>query len=264
MEILKAFYERYPYPSMEPKSRKALYKLACWLTELVDKKPTEFEKNELVLDVGCGTAEHTCGFALGKAKVIGIDLSESSIERAKKLAKRFKLKNVEFICEDFLKVELPEESFDYIFCTGFLHHLPKEIASEAFAKMVRLLKPNGYIVVGVYNSYGRVPVKIKRFILELLAGNNVERKIELAHKLFYKRMQLNERARIWIADKYANPIERTYSFEDLLKMFEKHGLRFHKSKPEIQKTDGLSLIVTQLKWMTKGISFFSVSAKKLL
>ena len=115
MHVTKEFYEKYPYPSKCIASYETLYRNVSWLTELVDKKPGEFKEHESILDAGCGTAEHTCGFALGKARVVGIDISKSSIINARKLAKRFGLNNVKFICEDLLEDELPKESFDYVF-----------------------------------------------------------------------------------------------------------------------------------------------------
>ncbi len=47
-------------------------------------------------------------------------------------------------------------------------------------------------------------------------------------------------------------------------MFEKHNIKFYKSKPEVSSLNRIALFAEQLKWLFKGISFFTVSGKKML
>ncbi len=260
-EQIRDFYENFPYPSKKIKSTKSLYNNAAWLTALVDKKPNDFKKNERILDAGCGTAEFTCGFALGKAKVLGIDISERSLAKAKALAKRFNLKNVSFKRMDVLDNNLPREYFDYIFAIGVLHHT--ENPKQAFSKLVRLLKPGGFIVVGLYNRYSRMPVMLKRFLLFLLAGNDLEKRVALANKLFYNSKPLTEQRKIWLADKYANPLEKTISFNEVLQWFRENNIEFYKSKPPVESLSRIGLFISQFSWMLQGISFFSISGRKV-
>ena len=216
-----------------------------------------------ILEAGCGTGEFSAGFALGKAQVLGIDLSETSIERAKALAKKFKLKNVEFKQMDLLKNNLPKKHFDFIFSMGVLHHTEKP--KEAFGKLAELLKPGGCIVIGLYNKYARLPVLLQSLFLRMLAGKNLQKRITLANKLFYYNKPLTERRRIRLADKYAHPLQKTVSLGKALQWFRENDIEFVAAKPEIEQNalaGKVKQLLIQLRWMLGGESFFTIAGMR--
>jgi len=255
---VKDFYEEFPFPNKVIEARRNLYANAAWVSALAGRKPTEFKKRERILEAGCGTGEFSCGFALGKAHVLGIDISAASVERARALAKRFGLRNVEFRRMDILRNSLLKESFDFIFSMGVLHHTARP--AETFGGLAGLLKPGGVIVIGLYNRHGRIPVMLKTGLVRLLAGKDTEKRIKLANRLFHKNKHITPRRRIWLADKYAHPLEKTVSVEEALGWFKENGIELLASKPAIPKKGGL--LLTQLRWMLRGESFFSVSGRK--
>ncbi len=51
-----------------------------------------------------------------------------------------------------MQLELPSESFDFVYCVGVLHHT--EAPEVAFEQLVRTLKPGGMIYIGVYGKGG--------------------------------------------------------------------------------------------------------------
>ena len=257
---VKEFYETFPFPSKVIEARGNLYANAAWVSALAGRKPTEFKKGEHILEAGCGTGEFSCGFALGKARVLGIDISAASVERARALAKRFGLRNAEFRRADILHNNLPKESFDFIFSMGVLHHT--ENPRESFARLAELLKPGGVIAIGLYNRYGRIPVMLKAGAVRLLAGKDTEKRIKLANRLFHKNKHITPRRRIWLADKYAHPLEKTISVEETLRWFKVNKIEFLASKPDIP--EGKSNLLVQFRWMLRGINFFSISGRKAL
>ncbi|MEK9132225.1 MAG: methyltransferase domain-containing protein, partial [Patescibacteria group bacterium] len=114
-------------------------------------------ENVKILDVGCGNgAQVTLPLGAEGYRVIGIDIHEPTIEKAKQ---NNDLKNVEFICGYFEKVR--GKSFDVIVLSDILEHLahPKEFLGEIY----NLLSPNGIILISVPNGYG--PFEIENFIL---------------------------------------------------------------------------------------------------
>ena len=254
------FYESFPFPSKKIPSKKDLYSNAVWVTKLIGKKPTDFKKGEKVLEAGCGTGEFSCGFALGNAEVLGIDLSASSITRAKELAKRFNLTGITFKQMNILENNLPEKSFDYIFSMGVLHH--NKYPKKAFIELVKLLKPGGCIVIGLYNSYGRLSVSFRRVILSLFAGKNPEKRIILANKLFCADKPITKQRRIWMMDKYCHPLEKSISFEEVLSWFAENNIEFVSSLPKVRSANKLNLVFEQISWFLKGKSFFTVAGKK--
>ncbi len=77
--------------------------------------PTE---GKLILDAGCGTGSKSLALAIANpgAKIIGIDLSEQSIDLAQKRLQYHQIENAEFhvlAIEDLPKLGL---QFDYINC----------------------------------------------------------------------------------------------------------------------------------------------------
>jgi 2-polyprenyl-3-methyl-5-hydroxy-6-metoxy-1,4-benzoquinol methylase len=91
----------------------------------------EFEKNEIVLDIGCGDGNFAnwISFHVG-CKVIGIDRLPQRIQLAKITAQRYKLPN-EFLCLDIEKEEInfKKEYFDKILMIDVLEHFknPRKI-----------------------------------------------------------------------------------------------------------------------------------------
>ncbi|GAB6101542.1 class I SAM-dependent methyltransferase [Thermococcus atlanticus] len=97
------------------------------------------------LDIGCGMGIST--FALEELgfEVIGIDLQEELIEKAKKISEELGYK-AEFRVMDAKKLDFPDESFDLVALLGNpLPHLNiydfDKIVQEAF----RVLKPGGVL-----------------------------------------------------------------------------------------------------------------------
>jgi len=113
-----------------------------------------------VLDVGCGTGlvSNTFATLYPNSHFTGIDFS-NSIDYAKKTARENKIKNTKWIKEDFLKLKL-EEKYDVVICCGVLHHMPQY--EKALEKLKRCLKPNGTLLLALYNPLGKILKHIKK------------------------------------------------------------------------------------------------------
>jgi 2-polyprenyl-3-methyl-5-hydroxy-6-metoxy-1,4-benzoquinol methylase len=107
------------------------------------------ETGKRVLEVGCGTGMLSLELARNGLDVTGIDLSPKSIE----IANEFKKKNtylenfgsLEYICGDFLSLEIEEKAFDSVVFFRSLHHFPN--VNEVTGKVRRLLVPDGRILL---------------------------------------------------------------------------------------------------------------------
>src|SRR5262245_37662217 len=73
-----------------------------------------------VLDAGCGTGEYACWLASRGAAVTAIDLSDGSLQEASKYAKEAGIAGVHFEKRSVLRTGFPDESFDFVYCTGVL------------------------------------------------------------------------------------------------------------------------------------------------
>ncbi len=140
-------------------------------------------KDALLLDAGCGTGK--CSIALGKLgfRVIGVDISEKAIEVAREMAREHEVE-VEFEVRDIETLPFADNTFDFVFCGGVLHHFPAlEKVSE---EMYRVLKVGGKLFAYEANKLNPVT-----FLLFTFAS--LSRKF-LPLKYVQREFSVNERA----------------------------------------------------------------------
>lgn len=102
-------------------------------------------RNLVLADIGCGTGSLSFELARFAKKVIGIDLSQEMLRRARNLAKERQLLNVEFRQGDALKLRLKSQSVDATFCVMVLHFLPDP--QTAVAELCRITRAGGTVVL---------------------------------------------------------------------------------------------------------------------
>lgn len=82
-------------------------------------------ENETVLDFGCGAGLYSIELAESGLNVTGLDSSHVQIEKARELAQKKGLNNVEFYCGSLDDLDAIEgKKFDAVFLSAILHHLP--------------------------------------------------------------------------------------------------------------------------------------------
>ncbi|MDI6602621.1 MAG: methyltransferase domain-containing protein [Patescibacteria group bacterium] len=123
-------------------------------------------RDKIILDYGCGNGIHSIPLAkMGAKKVIGIDLSEKSLEIARERAEREELEEkVEFISMDCEKMDFQDNSFDIVFDGGTFSSLDLQ---KAYPELFRILKPEG-LLIGI-ETFGHNPVtNLKRRVNRLV------------------------------------------------------------------------------------------------
>lgn len=96
-----------------------------------------------VLMLGCGTGEETKLLKEYNAiDMVGIDLSETSIDIAKETYPEYK-----FIVGDMHNLPFEDESFDFVYSSLAIHYSsnPKEVYSEIY----RVLKKDGFLLFSI-------------------------------------------------------------------------------------------------------------------
>lgn len=93
-----------------------------------------------VLEYGCGIGGHAARLADRGARVLGIDISEQAIERARSSTPQRSDGRLRFLREDAESLSFPDASFDLVCGTGILHHLD---LARAIAEVRRVLRPGG-------------------------------------------------------------------------------------------------------------------------
>lgn len=102
-------------------------------------------KNSRALDVGCGSGRWTRYVATRAAFVEAIDPSEAVMSAQ---ALTGDLDNVRVSRAGVDNIPFADESFDFVFSLGVLHHIPD--TAQALATSVKKLKPGGYFLVYLY------------------------------------------------------------------------------------------------------------------
>jgi ubiquinone/menaquinone biosynthesis C-methylase UbiE len=102
-------------------------------------------RNLVIADVGCGTGSLTVELARFAKKVIGVDLSQEMLRRARHVAGEKQLRNVEFRRGDALKLPLQARSVDAAFCVMVLHFLANP--QQAVAELCRITRGGGSVIV---------------------------------------------------------------------------------------------------------------------
>jgi ubiquinone/menaquinone biosynthesis C-methylase UbiE len=105
-------------------------------------------RDDVLLDLGCGTGAAVREAASTVRRAVGFDLSPAMIAEARKLAAS--IDNVEFR-EGDVSGPLPfaDGEFSTIVCTTAFHHFPEPL--DTIAEMFRLTAPHGRVVIADAN-----------------------------------------------------------------------------------------------------------------
>lgn len=232
LTAVNEFYEANPFPGFDPgkyETRQDLVTRASWYARRVD---AEIPFDASVIDVGCGTGQLACFLALKGRRVLGVDYSQRSLALAQELKRRLALHSVAFQRENILAWELPAQAFDYVFCNGVLHHTSDPYGG--FQNLVKIAKPGGLVIVGLYNRYGRLALAVRRRIVKLLSHFDARAKDRAIEKQLVALDADEEKRRTWYADQYEHPHESTHTVAEVLGWFRANGLEYVSSFPKIE------------------------------
>jgi ubiquinone/menaquinone biosynthesis C-methylase UbiE len=127
--------------------------------------PTQFaeiKKGDTVIDLGSG-AGNDCFVARAitgeSGKVIGIDMTEAMIDKARENAKKLGFNNVEFRFGDIEKIPLTADSADVVVSNCVLNLVPDK--RKAFQEIFRILKSNGHFSISDVVLVGKLPESLR-------------------------------------------------------------------------------------------------------
>jgi SAM-dependent methyltransferase len=132
---------------------------------------SQFVRDKDVLDCGSGTGYGSAYLAQqGARSVTGIDYSREAVAFARK---RYSDKLLRFLEMDAQQISLPDASFDFVFSSENLEHLPDPRANVS--EIRRVLRPGGVALIAtpnkeVFSPGGEpiIPYHIKEFYFEEL------------------------------------------------------------------------------------------------
>lgn len=124
---------------------------------------SKIKQGEIVLDLGSGAGfdAFLAAKKVGKTgKVIGVDMTEKMIEKARENAKKYGYKNVEFVLGDIEKLPIRDNSVDVVISNCVINLAPDK--DKVFKESFRVLKKSGRIYVSDIVLLGELTEKQKK------------------------------------------------------------------------------------------------------
>jgi len=231
-DVVKRFYEEHPFPNYDgfesigdllARASRSVY------AAMLDR---QIPVGARILEIGCGTGQLGAFLSVGGRAVLGVDMSSASLGLATDFKTRHGLDNCNFMQGNLFDLPLQPESFDLVICKGVLHHTAD--ARAAFASACKLVRPGGYVVVGLYNRIGRIPTTIRRWYFKLRP-----RPENASDFVLSEITQSDDKARSWFYDQYMHPHETRHTIDEVLAWFKENDLDYINAAPSIRPGEAL-------------------------
>ena len=221
---VRAFYEETPFPNYDDfddvgtlmeKARRGLF------ARLLDE---QIPFGTRVLEAGCGTGQMSNFLSVANRTVVGADLCLNSLRLGQEFKTRNRLATVHFVQMNLFRPAFRPGSFDLVLSNGVLHHTADP--ALAFRTLSRLVRPGGYILVGLYHRYGRLITDARRRIFRAFGDRFqfLDPNLRQAGTSAAKR-------RAWFMDQYKHPHESKHTLGEVLGWLRDTGLEFVTSIP---------------------------------
>jgi SAM-dependent methyltransferase len=223
-ERMKAFYEETPFPdyddfdsvgSLIQKARQGRF------AKLLDD---QVPAGTRIIECGCGTGQLSSFLSIANRTVFGADMCLNSLRLGNNFREQNNLKNVRYLQMNLFRPCFKPGIFDLVISNGVLHHTSDPFG--AFESISRLVKPGGYVLIGLYHSYGRLITDFRRMAFNLTGDRLTGLDPNLRDGGFGKAKK-----RAWFMDQYKNPHESKHTIGETLGWLKKIDFDFVSSVP---------------------------------
>ena len=230
--LVKNFYSEKPFPSYSSEDDKySILKKGNenYLSKSVKNK---IGNSKFILEVGSGTCQLSSYLAIGTSNnIFALDGAYNSLLLGKKFAKQNNINNIHFINADLFDDIFPNAIFDFIWCNGVLHHTKDPY--NGFVNLVKKLKKDGIVLVGLYNQFGRIRTIVRKYFYKIFGKKFLfifDPHLRKLKKDYYKNL---EKINAWINDQYEHPVESLHTYGECIKWFKKNGIEYINSIPNL-------------------------------
>jgi len=196
-----------------------------------------FKPDMDILIAGCGTNQAAAfAFKNRTAKVVGVDISQPSLDHQQYLKEKHGLWNLELHLLPIEELPTLGQDFDLIVSTGVLHHTADpQVSLKALGSVLR---QHGAIGLTMYAKYGRIGVEMLQSVFRDLELKQDELGVQMAKETMallpqghslqsYIDIEGEELAYDGaVVDTFLHGRDRSYSVDDVLHLVDSAGLTF--------------------------------------
>jgi len=222
------------------------------LVELLSPKylkvPDNFFFGKICLDAGCGSNANATYSMLnaGAAKVYAFDLDKSIFKTVPKMLKGFE-KRYELAVGNVLKINFPDNFFDFTHCSGVLHHTTD--AFKGIRELARVTKKGGMLYIYIHGQGGLMREVVNFLRDKYKKDKNYKRLIDnIDEKFFWElwdwmvsemakhgdklgesipkdvmRQLLNKDLALSVKDRFTAPISHDFTEKELRELLKGEG-----------------------------------------
>jgi len=224
------FYKTNPFPNFNDfKDKNDLSRIVEKNSFLKDLK-SNIGFGKKFIEVGSGTCQLSLALADKTNNfVIAFDPTKASLELGRDYAKSNKIKNVIFLNADIFDDPCENAFFDYVWCSGVLHHTKSP--KKGFEIISNWVKPNGLIIIGLYNNIGRLRTNFRQIIYKLMGKSKLSKKLIFILDPHLRKDLSEAKKTAWFRDQYEHPVESKHSIDEVIKWFDENNISFLGSIP---------------------------------
>ena len=151
-------------------------------------------KKDNVLDLCTGTATNAIAIAKKNpnAKIVGVDLSKDMLVVAREKVNKENLANVRLYRMDATQMDFKDESFDKVLLSLVLHETDEELAKKIIKEAMRVMKPDGELVVTEWERSDNFIKKMLFIPIEILEPKPYKTFVTKDHKKYFKEFGLEQ------------------------------------------------------------------------
>lgn len=167
-ERLSAIYEQH-VPTQAEKYKDLQLKQGHWGKRLeILLSHVETFAGTSVLDMGCGVGTLALETAKHGATSFGLDFTYGMTMQGMEFAKENQIQKCYFINGDVAQVPFKDSSFDLIFASDIIEHLPEGILEKMLKECLRVLKKDGKFILHTFPSKYDYFFERKEFMIFVL------------------------------------------------------------------------------------------------
>ncbi|QNI08784.1 class I SAM-dependent methyltransferase [Mycobacterium kubicae] len=241
-DVVSNQYEKWTYPEPIPDIDEWLTNEWQWFdpshAHQIFWPDRDYHPNLDILIAGCGSNQAAViAHTNRSARVVGIDVSQRSLDHQQYLKDKHGLANLELHRLPIEDVHSLGLDFDLIMSTGVLHHLADPLTG--MKALADCLRPDGVVALMLYARYGRIGVELMQSVFRDLGLRQDEESLRLVNQtigmldpnhpfLVYRDIAPDLNTETGLVDTCLHGRDRSYTTGDCIDLVASAGLVFQR------------------------------------